>query len=104
MFPLKQKSYVLHFFIKFSCLVENLFSYKIKQLQIDNEGEYVSTGFKKFTDSYEILHKLTCAYTSEQNGISERKHRQIIETGLTLLAQSKLPNAHSCIRKSISIF
>jgi transposase InsO family protein len=91
LFPLKQKSDVLTCFIKFKCLVENLFSYKIKQLQTDNGGEYVSKNFKQFTDSHGILHRLTCPYTSEQNGISERKHRHITETGLTLLAQSKLP-------------
>lgn len=32
-----------------------------------------------------------CPYTSRQNGKVERKHRHIIETSLTLLAQSKLP-------------
>ena len=56
LFPLKQKSDVLTCFIKFKCLVENLFSYKIKQLQTDNGGEYVSKNFKQFTDSHGILH------------------------------------------------
>lgn len=33
----------------------------------------------------------TCPYTSEQNGLVERKHRYIVESGLTLLAQTTLP-------------
>ena len=32
-----------------------------------------------------------CPYTHEQNGKVERKHRHIVETGLTLLAQASLP-------------
>jgi transposase InsO family protein len=87
MFPLRQKSEVLSCFIKFKTLVENFFSCKIKQIQTDNGGEYVLVAFQNFTNTHGILHKLTCPYTSEQNGISERKHRHITETGLSLLAQ-----------------
>ncbi|KAF5467872.1 hypothetical protein F2P56_012083 [Juglans regia] len=94
MFPLKQKSDVALCFIKFNCLVENLFSYKIKQLQTDNGGEYLSHAFKTFLDNHGILNRLTCPHTSEQNGISGRKHRHLTETGLTLLAQSHLPSEH----------
>jgi hypothetical protein len=36
------------------------------------------------------LHRLTCPHTSQQNGIAERKHRHVMEMGLTLLAQSGL--------------
>lgn len=38
-----------------------------------------------------IIHRVSCPHTSEQNGIVERKHRHVVETGLTLLAQSSLP-------------
>jgi len=37
-----------------------------------------------------IFHRLTCPHTSQQNGLAERKHRHIMEMGLTLLAQSGL--------------
>lgn len=33
----------------------------------------------------------SCPYTHQQNGLVERKHQHIVETGLTLLAQSRLP-------------
>jgi hypothetical protein len=90
LYPLKSKSEVLPCFSKFKKLVENLFSCSIKQLQTDNGGEYTSMAFKNFTNEHGILHRFTCPYTSEQNGISERKHRHITETALTLLAQSHL--------------
>lgn len=35
--------------------------------------------------------RLTCPYTSKQNRRAERKHRHILETGLTLLAQASMP-------------
>lgn len=84
LFPLKQMSDVALSFIKFKCLVENLFFHKIKQLQTDNGGEYLSHTFKSFLDTNGIFHRLTCPHTSKQNGISKRKHRHIIETGMSL--------------------
>jgi hypothetical protein len=90
-FPLQFKSDVFSCFVKFKCLIENMLSLKIKQLQTDGGGEYTSLQFKNYLSSHVILHRITCPHTSQQNGIAERKHRHIIETGLTLLAQSHLP-------------
>ena len=33
----------------------------------------------------------SCAYSHQQNGIPERKYHHVVETGLTLLAQAKMP-------------
>jgi transposase InsO family protein len=90
LYPLLNKSDVYQCFVKFTLLVENLFSSKIKQLQTNNGGEYTSALFKQFLAQHGIFHKLTCPYTSQQNGIAERKHRHIMEMRLTLLAQSGL--------------
>jgi hypothetical protein len=90
LYPLLNKSNVYQCFFKFTLLVENLFPSKIKQLQTDNGGEYTSALFKQFLSQHEIFHRLTCPHTSQQNGIAERKHRHIMEMGLTLLAQSGL--------------
>lgn len=38
-----------------------------------------------------IQMQFSCPYTSVQNGRAERKHRHIVEMGLTLLAQAHLP-------------
>jgi len=85
------KSDVFQCFIKFKLLVENLFSTIIKYLQTDNDGEYTSTNFKQFLSQHGIFHRLTCLQTSQQNGIAKRKHRHIVKTRLTLLAQFGLP-------------
>jgi transposase InsO family protein len=71
-------------------LNENLFSLRIKQLQTDRGGEYTSSAFSKFLEDHGIFQRTTSKnhlpHTSQQNGIVERKHRHIIETGLNLLA------------------
>ena len=94
MYPLRFKSDVFHIFQQYKALVENLFSSKIQQLQSDNGGEYLSNDFKSFLTKHGIHHRLACPYTSQQNGIAERKHRHIQETGLTLLAKAHLPNKY----------
>lgn len=38
-----------------------------------------------------IQHHISCPHTQQQNGLAERKHRHLVETGLTLLAQANMP-------------
>ena len=88
------KSDVFSIFQKYKALVKNLFSCSIQQLQFDNGGEYLSKDFQIFLTNNGIFHRLTCPYTSLQNGIAEQKHRQIQEMGLTFLAKVGLPNCY----------
>ena len=71
-------------------MVENLFSTKIKSLQFDGGGEYSSTHLKIVLAQSGILHRISCPHTSQQNGVVERKHRHVMDTGLALLAHSGL--------------
>jgi hypothetical protein len=77
-------------FVKFKNLVENLLSKKIKAFQFDGGGEFTSNQFKHFLNSNGILHRISCPHTPQQNGLAERKHRHIVDTGLALLTQSYL--------------
>lgn len=70
-------------------LVYTQFFAQLKSIQTDWGGEF--RVFTKFLTEKGILHRLTCPHTSHQNGTVERKHRQIVEMGLTLLAQAQLP-------------
>ena len=38
-----------------------------------------------------ILQHISCPGTPEQNGVAERKHRHIVETGLTMLFHAHMP-------------
>jgi len=93
-YPLHHKSDTYSCFVKFKTLVETQFSRKIQQLQSDGGGEYTSNIFQSFLTTHGILHRKSCPHTSQQNGLAERKLRHILETGLTLLAQSGLSKHH----------
>jgi histone deacetylase 1/2 len=86
---LKHKSDALKAFTQFSSFIQNQFQSTIKALQSDWGGELRS--FTSLLNTLGIQHRLTCPHTSHQNGTVERKHRQIVEMGLTLLSQASLP-------------
>jgi histone deacetylase 1/2 len=88
-YPLVAKSDVFAIFHQFQALVERQFSLKIKSVQTDLGGEYrkLNTYFKTIS----IHHRVICPHTHEQNGMVERLHRHIVETGLTLLGQCHAP-------------
>ncbi|GAU17915.1 hypothetical protein TSUD_330400, partial [Trifolium subterraneum] len=88
-YPLKQKSDTAHAFIQFKNMVENQFNKRIKTIQCDGGGEYKAV--QKHAIEAGIQFRMSCPYTSQQNGRAERKHRHIAEFGLTLLAQAKMP-------------
>jgi len=88
-FPLKQKSETMHAFTQFKAMVENQFNTKIKVIQCDGGGEYKPV--QRMALESGTIFRMSCPYTSQQNGRAERKHRHIVELGLTLLAQAKMP-------------
>ena len=88
-YPIKAKSCVKSIFPQFKNLVEKRFQATIKSLYSDNGGEYIS--LKPFLSLHGISHYTTAPHTAQQNGVSERCHRHLVETGLTLLHAANLP-------------
>jgi len=88
---LRNKSDFYTCFLKFQAFVENHFDRKIKIFQSDGGGEFTSNEFVKHLAYSGIAQQLSCPYTPEQNGLAERKHRHIVETGLTLLFHANVP-------------
>lgn len=88
-FPLKTKNEALPTFRQYKALVENRFDKRIKILQSDWGGEFRS--FESLLKGYGIEFRHLCPHTSQQNGIVERKHRHIVEMGLSMLAQASMP-------------
>lgn len=58
-------------------------------VQTDGGGEFQP--LISFLTKQGPIHILTCPYTHQQNGTAERKHRHVVEIGLTLIAQVNLP-------------
>jgi len=88
-YPLQKKSDVKTTFIRFKAVVENYFKTKIVTLYSDNGGEYIA--LKEFLVMHEISHLTSPPHTPEHNGFAERRHRHIVETGLSLLTHASLP-------------
>jgi len=93
-YPLYTKAETFDAFIKFTTLVENQFSTKIKQLQFDGGGEYMSNQFQAFLLHHGIVFRKSFPYSSPQNGLAERKLRHVLKTELTLLAHAHFSNKY----------
>jgi len=91
LYPLRNKSDFYTCFLKFQAFVEKHFDRKIKIFQSDGGGEFTSNEFMNHLAYNGIAQQLSCPYTPEQNGLAERKHRHIVETGLTLLFHANVP-------------
>jgi transposase InsO family protein len=86
---LKRKSEVFQCFKDFQTLVERQFDKKIRSIQTDWGGEYQA--LTSFFQHAGITHHVSCPHTHQQNGAAERKHRHIVQVGLTLLAHATMP-------------
>ena len=89
---LKQKSEAFNSFIHFKALVENQSKSKIKTLRTDHGGEYISQPFLNDCKEKGIKRQLTIRYSSQQNGVAERKNRMIVEMARSMLIEKGLSN------------
>lgn len=87
---LKNKSEVFQTFQAYKAYAENHTNYTIKTLRSDNGGEFISNEFNNFFIKNGILRQFI-PYTPEQNGVSERKNRTLIECARCMLHTSNLP-------------
>lgn len=87
---LAEKSKVLDTFIEFKKLIENQTDEKIKILRTDNGTEYVSKRFEEVLKRSGIQHQMTCTYTPQQNGVSERANRTIVERARCMIFDANL--------------
>jgi len=86
---LKYKYEVFHKFTEFQSLVERIFNRKIIAMQTDWGGEYQT--LHAFFLKVGIMHHVSCPHAHQQNGAAERKHRHIVEVGLSLLPHASMP-------------
>jgi hypothetical protein len=86
---LTSKSDVEKIFLQFQKHAETMLNTKVKSVQFDWWGEYQC--LHHYFQVNGITHRVSCPHTHQQNGLAERKHRHIVETGLALLAQAHLP-------------
>ncbi|PKU83306.1 Retrovirus-related Pol polyprotein from transposon TNT 1-94 [Dendrobium catenatum] len=78
-------------FKQFLAMVTTQFKATIQTFRSDVGGEYTSHEFKNLLQTHDIQHQFSCPNTPQQNGVSERKHRHLLETTRTLLHAANLP-------------
>lgn len=87
---LKTKDEALKCFQQYKAEVENQLNCSIKILRSDNGTEFCNSAFENYLVSHGIVHHKTNPYTPEQNGLSERFNRSVIEKAKCLLFDAGL--------------
>ena len=90
LYPLKLKSDVHQNFINFQHRVERQFNLKIKGFQSDWGGEFQA--LTNYLKEQGIIYRISCPHSPAQNGTTERKHRHIVETALSLMHHASIPH------------
>ncbi|KAI5327777.1 hypothetical protein L3X38_027173 [Prunus dulcis] len=91
LYLLKFKSEVMDAFKNFHNLVMNHFSSQIHILRSDNGTEYTSKNMTNYLSTHGIIHQTSCVGTPQQNGIAERKNRDLLEKTRALMLQMNVP-------------
>jgi hypothetical protein len=89
---LKDKSEVFQRFQEYEAMATSHFNLNISRLRRDTGTEYTSNEFEVFCKMKGILNESTIPYTPEQNGVSERMNRTLVEKARTIIIESGLAN------------
>lgn len=87
---MKRKSEVFEHLKNYSARLENETGHRIITLRGDNGGEYTSNELEAWLKEKGIRHETSVAKTPEQNGVSERTNRTILESARSMLHSSSL--------------
>ena len=68
----------------------------VKVLRTDNALEFTQKAIEELCLAHGIVHQTTCPYTSQQNGVAERKHRHLLDMVRTLLLAMRVPQYLWC--------
>ncbi|CAJ2647282.1 unnamed protein product [Trifolium pratense] len=89
--PKKDKASAFESFKRFKAVAEKESGCQILSLRTDRGGEFMSEAFNKYCTEQGIKRQLTTAYTPQQNGVSERKNRTIMNMVRCMLNDKKVP-------------
>jgi transposase InsO family protein len=71
-------------------MAQHEFDAKLKKIRSDNGTEFKNTQVEDFLDDEDIKHEFSAPYTPQQNGVTERKNRTLIEMVRTILDEYKI--------------
>ena len=85
-------SRVQHFLLEIITQYETM----VQILRTDNALEFTQNAIEEICLAHGIVHQTTCPYTSQQNGVAERKHRHLLDMVRTLLLAMRVPQYLWC--------
>ena len=88
---LQSKDQMLECFKSFKILVEKQYGHSLKVLRTDRDGEFTSKDFRIFCEAQGIQRQLTTFHTPEQNGVTERKNRTVVEMARCMMKEMNVP-------------
>ncbi|CAL8994835.1 unnamed protein product [Prunus brigantina] len=89
---MKNKHDVASLLPEFCAMVSTQFHVSVKVFRTDNGGEYVNHTLTQFFRDQGIIHQTTTPFTPQQNGVSERKNRQLLEVARSLMLDMSVPH------------
>jgi transposase InsO family protein len=90
-FPLRLKSDTFPTLSHFFSYVLTQFNFTIKSVQCDNGREFDNSASRAFFLAKGVSLRMSCPYTSQQNGKAERMLRTLNNVTRTLLFQTSMP-------------
>ena len=90
MYSIASKADVFATFERWNNMIENQFYVKLKVLQSDNGGEYISDEMNRYLQEKGILARPTTPRDPHQNGVAERLNRTLTELIRSMLHQKGL--------------
>jgi IS30 family transposase len=93
-FPLRLKSDTFSTLSNFFAYVSTQFGCPIKSIQCDNGREFDNSSSRAFFLANGVSLRMSCPYTSQQNGMAERILRTTNNIIRTLLFQASMPPSY----------
>ncbi|GJW26677.1 retrotransposon protein, putative, ty1-copia subclass [Tanacetum coccineum] len=90
---LKHKHEVFETFKVFQKEVENQLGKTIKSLRSDRRGEYISQEFLDLLKEHGIISHRTPPYMPQNNGVSERRNRTLLDMVRSMMSQTTQPKS-----------
>lgn len=91
LYLMTSRSEVLSIYKRFAAMVHTQFSTPIRVFRADSAGEYISQMLSGFLIEKGTLSQFSCPGAHAQNGVSERKHRRLLETARAMMIVASLP-------------
>ena len=92
-YVLKNKNEVLERFKRWKIRVETQTNLKVKTLRIDNGLAFYNKLFEDLCERHGIIRHKTIVHTPQQNGLTERMNRTLMDKVRCILLYSKLPKS-----------